>query len=617
MDFEKRTQLNPEQLEAASVGNGTFIVVAGCGSGKTLTMTHRIGNLVNNGVAPESILGLTFTRNAAQSMRDRLIPVLEDKASRVMLSTMHSFCHSILRNEGIAFEVLSDRDQMAFLRKIMKGLRLNDLALGTVIREISLAKNNLIPCEDFKDIYAGDATMLKIGKVFEEYERQKDHKLLLDFDDLLIRAMELLKDKESVRDKYRGIFRHIMVDEFQDTNPLQMEIVRLLLDDEEPDASFWVCGDDWQSIYAFTGASIGNILNFGVTFPGSRQFVLSVNYRSTPQILQACQNLIRHNQRKIDKTLTASRSEGEDVIVLECSSEEEEAILVVSEVMALIDRHDIGLEDIAVLYRANFQSMTLEEAFAKQKIPYRIEKGQGFYQRKEVKWLLDYLTLIDSPESDAGDEALRSIINVPNRYLGRKFLSELEAFCDQRGVRLYQGLRERPVDRSYLRKNVHDLVGFLDALMAGKDSMGPSEIIGLIRETLDYDRYVTDEDIPSPDDQKLQNVNHLQLSAVRFERIAPFLEHVASFQDESVQTGKEGVRFMTIHKAKGLEFRVVFVVGLVEGILPSRKGDLEEERRICFVGISRAKELLYLTHSLTYLGQPSRKSLFIDEIKGS
>lgn len=448
---------------------------------------------------------------------------------------MHSFSHYLLRNEGVPFEVLSDREQMIFIRKIIKRLRLNDLAIGTVIREISLAKNNLIALEDFEDIYAGDETILKIGKVFQEYEAQKAKKLLFGFDDLLLRAMDLLQGQDSIRDKYRGIFRHIMVDEFQDTNPLQMEIVRLLLDDEEPDTSFWVCGDDWQSIYAFTGASIGNILNFGVMFPHSHQFVLSVNYRSKPQILQACQNLIRHNQRKIDKTLQADQSQGEDVIVLECSSEEEEAVLVASEVMDLAYKRGIALEDIAILYRANFQSMTLEEAFTKQKIPYRIEKGQGFYHRKEVKWLLDYLTLIESPDSDAGDEALRSILNFPNRYMGRKFLGELEAFSDQRGVRLYQGLKEMPVEPPYLRKNVQEMIGFLDTLMGKKDKTGPSEIIGLIRETVDYDRYVTDEDIPCPDDQKLQNVNQLQLSAVRIEHIGPFLEHVASFQDETVQ----------------------------------------------------------------------------------
>ena len=380
-------QLNPKQKEAAAFVSGIAAVVAVPGSGKTLTMTSRIGNLVQrHGVAPESILGLTFTRNAALAMRQKLQPILEDRAKRVTLCTIHAFCHQLLRQEGRTFELLMGKEQLRFLRRILQKAKVRNLPTGMVLREISLAKSNLVSVPEFQALYEGDETLLAVAQVYEAYEQEKRQKGLKDFDDLLTQTHELLAADGNVLDKYRSTFQHILVDEFQDTNPAQMAILRQLVNGKNG-GSFWICGDDWQSIYAFTGASVGNILNFDKAFPKAARFVLNTNYRSTPQILAACQNLINHNIRKIDKTLATHNPAGENVVLLIATNEENEAFQVVQEIRDLVDHRGYALKDIAVLYRANSQSRAIEEAFSQHGISYHIEKGHNFFQRFEVKVL--------------------------------------------------------------------------------------------------------------------------------------------------------------------------------------------------------------------------------------
>jgi DNA helicase II / ATP-dependent DNA helicase PcrA len=610
-------KLNKEQQAAADFLDGICVVVAVPGAGKTLTMTHRIGNLVNkHGIAPESILGLTFTRNAADSMREKLAPVLNDMACRVHLATIHSFCHFLLRSEGRMFNILSGKDQLIFLRDIMKRLRMKELTTGMVLREISLAKNNLIDVAEFRELYGDDKTMQKVADIYEAYDQGKQKRLLMDFDDLLLEVYRLLNENELVREKYRGTFRHLLVDEYQDTNPVQMEILKILVNGNEEGASFWACGDDWQSVYGFIGASVANILNFRDIFPGAEQLILNLNYRSTPQILRACQNLIQHNQKRIDKELRTGNPDGEDVVVLESSSEETEALSLVNEIRELVDRRGYAHTDIAVLYRCNFQSRVIEESFSQHKIPYNIENGLCFYDRREVRILLDYLRVITNANSEEGDEALKSIINVPNRYIGRKFIAELDEFQPGSSMHLYEKLKFMPIELPYIRKNVREFIQLIDPLIQDAEALQPAELIQLLRSALDYDRYITDDDMPSPDDVKIENLNQLVMAASRFNNIPAFIEYTETFQNEAVSDNREGVRLMTVHRSKGLEFPVVFLVGMVENILPSKKGNLEEERRICFVAISRAMKLLYLSHSKTYLNQPAARSPFLDEILG-
>lgn len=291
-------------------------------------------------------------------------------------------------------------------------------------------------------------------------------------------------------------------------------------------------------------------------------------------------------------------------------------MIIANEIKDLTERKGYPLKDIAVLYRANFQSRFLEECFSQQNIPYQIQNGLGFYQRREVKLLLDYLTLISTPDSDEGDESLASIINVPNRYISRKFIGELEQYANDANIHMFQALKKINIDTPFIRHNVKDFIRFVEPLMDDADILSPAAVIGQIRSALDYDRFCTDDDIPSPDDQKILNIEQLVLAAARYDNVEPFLDYTRTFKSKS-SSNKDGVQLMTIHRAKGLEFPIVFVVGLVENIMPSKRGDIEEERRICFVAISRAKELLYLTYPSVYLCQPALRSIFIDEIRGT
>ena len=610
--------LNREQRKAASFTTGIAAVIAVPGSGKTEVMMQRIGQLVTrHSVPPENILGLTFTRNAAEEMRQRLVPVLGELASRVTLSTIHSFAHYLLRSEGKLFEILSGKDQLSFIKNLMKHKKLKDLSVGSVLREISLAKNNLISVEEFRCLYESDKNMLKVADIYAAYDLEKAKKYLYDFDDLLLETYLLLSTNINIRDKYADRYQHLLVDEFQDTNPVQLEIIKCLIDEKDDSGkSFWCAGDDWQSIFSFAGASVGNILNFQTTFRKSQIFILNVNYRSTPQILQACQNLIQHNVRKIEKTLRTNNADGDEVIVLESSSEEGEALSMINEIRDLTEQRGYAFKDIAVLYRANFQSRVVEETFAQMKIPYYIENGLNFYQRSEVRYLLDYLRLINNPDSEEGDEALKSILNVPNRYISRKFIQELTEFSNKLSVHLFAGLKQMPVDLPYIRINVRDFISFINPLVDYAPNLNPAEVLQMLRNQFDYDRFITDEDIPTPDDTKIQNLNQLQLSAARYSSIQAFLEYTDGFS-EQMSNDKEGIALMTIHKAKGLEFPIVFVIGLVEGITPTKRGDIEEERRIVFVAISRAMKILYICYSFTYMGQSAKKSIFIDEILGT
>ena len=612
--------LNNAQQKAAEFFTGVCAVIAVPGSGKTMTMTRRIGCLINNhGVAPENILGLTFTRSAAQTMKDRLVPVLNNMAGRVQLSTIHSFCLKLLKREGVTFEILTGKEQIRFVRDIIKKLRLKSLSVGLVLKEISLAKNNLIPVEEFFELYDGDKAMIQVAEVFQNYEEAKEKAMFKDFDDLLLDAYDLLANNPKVMEKYRNTFNHLLVDEFQDTTPAQLEMIKLLSGDDDPDGggandrSLWITGDDWQSIFAFTGASIGNIINFKSIFPTAEEIILDLNYRSTGKILKACQSLISHNVRKIEKTLKTDNGDGEDIVVLDSATEEEEAVLLVHEIVDLAERKGVRYKDIAILYRCNFQSRIIEEVFSQRKLPYQIENGLKFYDRYEVKCLLDYLRVINDPLSETGDEALSNILNIPNRYVSRKFISELEAYAEKKGCHLFDALKTIRIKLPYVRHNIKDFIQFMEPLIEDKDNLKPAEVIALLRECLDYDHFITEDEMPSPDDLKILNINQLQMAACKYQDVGSFLAYIETFVDADIGNDKEGVRLMTIHKAKGQEFPVVFVVGMVEGCMPTKKGNVEEERRICFVALSRAMNNLYLSWSRSSLGQPAKKSIFLEE----
>jgi DNA helicase-2/ATP-dependent DNA helicase PcrA len=604
-------QLNDQQLAASRFKSGIASVLAVPGSGKTLTMTNRIANLIHeHHVPPETILALTFTRNAAKAMRDKLKVLLNSASSKVTLSTIHAWSMWLLKEEGKTFDLLHGKEQLRFIRGVMKKHRVN-FSTCAIMREINLAKNNLISPDEMKKMNQDDFMMQKIASVYESYEKEKKKKFLLDFNDLLWEASSILKNNPDIREKYQQVFHHILVDEYQDTNPAQLELLKNLVGNNHG-SSFYVTGDDWQSIFSFTGADVSNILNFQQMYPESKQFILDINYRSTPQILEACLNLIKHNVNKIDKELNTNNQNGQDIMIIEASNEEDEVNKIVMEIEDLKSEYDWN--DIAILYRSNNQSMVVEEALLKHEIPYHIENGITFYQKPEVKALLDYLRLIQEPNTTDGDDALISILNIPNRYIGRRFITQLEEYADHQKY-LYQALKEMPIDVPYLRQNVKGFTRLIDSLIARKEDIEPSELLLMIRESLDYDRWIAEDDIQRPDDNLIANIDQLQLTAGKYHDIPSLLNYTDSFLEQR-QESDDGVSLMTIHKAKGLEFPVVFVIGFVDGVLPNAMGDIEEERRVAFVGISRAMKLLYLSYSTKHMGRAAKVSPFLEEIQG-
>jgi len=604
--------LSAQQLEAASFGGLRCSVVAVPGSGKTVTMTERIALLADDGVPPEAVLGLAFTRNAAGAMRERLAAAMGERASRVALSTIHGFCFSLLRRDGRSFEILEGRARVRLVGKLLAALRASEIPPGSVLAEISLAKNNLIDVGEYRLLHSGNPEKLRAARVYERYEAEKAGRMLLDFEDLLLEARKLLESAES-GPKYR-VYSHVLVDEYQDTTPAQVAVLKALTEGDGPGScALWTCGDDFQSIFGFAGAGAGNIVNFERFFPGSTRFVLDVNYRSTPQILKVCQRLLDAAPRKIPKELRTDNEPGEEAVVLRCEDEYEEASAAACEIAELAARGDFEWRDFAVLYRSNFQSRVLEETFSRMRIPYRVESGLNFYNRYEIRCLLDYLRLIVRPDSEAGDEALKRIVNVPFRYVGGTFLKELETFASERETSMWAALREMPASAAHLRRAAGEMVSLLDPLMEKAADTSPAETISFLRDALDYDRFVAEEDALSPDDAKSESLDQLQTAAGRFEDSRSFLDHA-----DRLATGSgndpDGVRLSTVHRAKGSEFPVVFVVGLNEGLMPHKNGDPEEERRICFVAVSRAMKRLYLLSAGTRTGRAVEPSAFLKEM---
>jgi len=607
-------ELNEQQRDAIDFTEGVAMVVAVPGSGKTLIMVERMARLVREGIAPENILGITFTKNAANTLKNRLRPLLGKQASRLSLSTIHGLCYRMLQSEGRLFTLLDDYKKIACLRRILEKLHINNVPLSLVISEIRFAKNRLISPDEYESLNRDDQTLHDIGQVYSDYEQEKDRRYFLDFDDLLTDTYQLLTENEDVRNKYSNIYRHILIDEYQDTNPAQLEIVKILVGCRG-NRSLYVVGDDSQSIYSFTGASVDSILRFSKMFPTAHEFRLTLNYRSTPQILKACSNLISHNKLKIDKELITENCDGEHVIVMEASSADEEANLVASEIEAIITRNLFKLGEIVVLYRANFQSRAIEEALIEHNIPYCVENNTNFYQRYEVCRLLDYLRIIAEPFSKKANEALLNILNVPNRYLSNRFKRELKIYAKKRSIPMFTALQEMPLKILYEQRYTKELTDLIASLQEMAKKTTTVEIISTIRTSLNYDRHISDLDIPCPDDPKIANIDQLQLAASRFDDIELFLDHASRFQRKIiVEKEKSQVRLMTIHKSKGMEFPVVFMIGLVDGLMPMSQGDIEEERRIAFVGMSRASRLLHLSYATKYKDQPSEPSIFLREM---
>ena len=625
--------LNKEQRQAVDTLDGPLLILAGAGSGKTRALTYRIANLVDHGVSPWNILALTFTNKAAREMRERTEALLGGSVKDMWVATFHSCCTRILRSDidklgrDRNFVIYDDDDQTSLIAAIMKRLGVNDkdITKRQIKEHISEAKNKSTEPEKFlmDNPYLDESVL----KVFREYQRSLKEYNALDFDDLLGKTLELFQSCPEVLQKYRSKFRYILVDEYQDTNVMQYHIVELLAREH---GNICVVGDDDQSIYGWRGADIRNILDFEKDFPGAKVIRLEQNYRSTSNILDAANAVIENNQGRKSKKLWTDNGRGDRIETFTADSERDEAHFVCRKIMEGV-RNGMNYGDFAVLYRMNAQSRIPETTMVNYGIPSKVYGGQRFYERKEIKDIMAYLRLIYNPFDDI---ALKRIINVPKRSIGDASIAELARVAEQEGKSmLVAALTSEHIDPRAMKK-IKPFADTMGEFIALSRTMPLSEFTWGMISALEYENYLKAEDKKGEVESRMDNLRELIGNIKEIEKdlsegedaLRAFLENVSLVSDiDSMNDGNGAVALMTLHSAKGLEFPVVFMIGMEENIFPTSRARndmsnhaMEEERRLCYVGMTRAKQKLYLINARqrNIFGNESynRKSRFIEEI---
>ena len=628
------TGLNKEQQQAVQHTEGPLLILAGAGSGKTKVLTVRVAYLLAQGVNPYEILAITFTNKAAKEMKSRVEGLVGDVANRIWLSTFHSFCAKFLRFEidsflgyNSNFTIYDTSDSQAVIKAALKALNLDDkyYPVGAMIAAISDAKNQLLFTSDFRK-QARDFYQQKVADVYEYYERELRKNNALAFDDLLLVAVKLLQSNAAVLDKYSHRFRYVMIDEYQDTNHAQYLLAKLL-------ASHWkniaVVGDADQSIYAWRGADIQNILDFEKDYPNCTSIKLEQNYRSTKIILDAANAVIDNNEGRPEKNLWTDKTEGAKIQHFTAQSEHEEAAFIGDTIAKKHDIHDVPYGDMAILYRTNAQSRVLEEALIKRALPYTMVGGTKFYDRKEIKDVLAYLRVLYNPFDDL---SLLRIINVPKRSIGVTTVAKLQEYARANGTSLFMTLTQLHLIDSIKGKTKEKLEEFGILIFTLVSEMENRTVLDILESILDRTGYLAQlEESTDPQDQaRAENIGELLSVAKDFQDTNPsgtvedFLEQVALVNDvDSFEQEESKVTLMTLHAAKGLEFPIVFLCGLEEGLFPHSRTlmnpeEIEEERRLAYVGITRAEKELYISNATTrtVFGRTSSylPSRFIDEI---
>lgn len=605
--------LNKEQRDAAQTITGPLLILAGAGSGKTKTLTHRIAHLIaDQKVWPSHILAVTFTNKAAREMRERLAGLLRqpnDRSFMPWMGTFHSICVRLLRMDGDAigishnFVIYDEDDRQGLIKQVMKALSISDKEMkpSAVSGAISSAKNALQDPDEY-EASAHYPFQKNVAKVYRQYEKRRKEAKALDFDDLLIEAVRLLKENQEIRAKWRTQFEYILIDEYQDTNAAQYQLVKLLTNDQQ---NICVVGDDWQSIYSWRGADFTNILNFERDFPGAKVVKLEQNYRSTGNILDAANEVITKNTQRTDKKLWTAEGPGAPVQVHGVYDEAEEARQVADRISAQVAVGARRFDDFAVLYRTNAQSYTLERAFLQLRVPYQIVGGVRFYDRKEIKDVVAYLRLIYQPSDRM---SFSRIANVPTRGVGATSLERFLTWQPDSGLDIIDALVELENTTVVTGKAKTSLVTLGIALQSLRETLetaSPVELIENVIQAVGYRDYILDG-TPQAEDRE-ENLGALLSDAQGFATLSDFLEEVALMSSADSQSDGNKVTLMTLHAAKGLEFPVVFMVGMEEGILPHSRvfeagpSELEEERRLCYVGMTRAREELHLSYAYSRL----------------
>lgn len=606
--------LNDAQKTAVQTTSGPILILAGAGSGKTKTLTHRIAHLLTSEqVWPNEILAVTFTNKAAREMRERLASLTNQPNSRNFMpwmGTFHGICVRLLRSDGdkigIApnFVIYDEDDRQGLIKQVMKelGLSADQIKPRAASSAISAAKNELLGPED----YALDASypfQQSIAKIYSGYEAARKTAGALDFDDLLIEVVRLLRESPETRDKYRQQFKHILIDEYQDTNAAQYAIVKSLVNEQK---NICVVGDDWQSIYSWRGADFKNILNFERDFPGAVVIKLEQNYRSTGSILEAAHNVITKNVERTDKKLWTEEGNGHPVQVHNTYDEAEEAYLVASRVTQQVQSGQYEYGDIAVLYRMNAQSYAFERAFLQHRIPYQIIGGVRFYDRKEIKDIVAYLRLIYQPLDRM---SFSRIVNVPTRGIGQTSFEKFITWQADSGMDIIDALVRVDEATSVTSRGRNALKALGDTLRSLQLEVAaekpPSDLIESLLRKTGYRDYILDGS-PQAEDRDA-NLSVLISDAKSFVGLSDYLEEVALMSSVDSDTDQSKVTLMTLHAAKGLEFPVVYMVGMEDGLFPHSRvfengpKELEEERRLCYVGMTRARKELYLTYAQSRL----------------
>lgn len=625
--------LNPQQQAAVDHPGGPVIVFAGAGSGKTRVITSRIARLLREGIPPSRILAVTFTNKAAREMRERVERQAGAEATGMWIGTFHSICAKMLRIDGRAigldphFVVYDDSDQMGLIREIFKSRNLEDRSLQprAILNEISSAKEKLLTPEAYGERVAGFVEKIA-AEIYKEYNALLRKANALDFDDLLYMAVRLLQQREDVRAKYQERFRHILVDEYQDVNLSQYEFVKLLAEGHQ---NVMVVGDDDQSIYAWRGADVRLIWKFHQDYPKVETIKLEQNYRSTKNILAAAHAVIEKNRSRASKQLWTDNPAGAPITLIQVGTEQEEAMTVAEAVLRDVKTGRRTYGDFAVLYRANAQSRVLEEAFLTLRIPHVLVGGQRFYERKEIKDLLCYLRLTWNPADDA---SVRRVLNVPARGIGDGSMGEIEQTAARENSTLLEALARQDVQSAIPKKAAGGVRQFVSAIEEARGLMAAGPVTPVLRHLLSASGYVDAlrEERSEEARGRLENLQELLNVTAQYDESADepslgeFLESVALVSDiDAADDSGSSVTLMTLHSAKGLEFPVVFLVGMEEGVFPHARSmgsdsELEEERRLCYVGMTRAKEELHVLHAhrRSLYGQPNfnRRSRFLDDV---
>ncbi len=629
--------LNEQQREAVLHTEGPILILAGAGSGKTRVLTHRVAYLIGEaGVNPWNILAITFTNKAAGEMRERIDMMVGAEAQSVWVSTFHSACVRILRRYidrlgyDPHFTIYDADDQKTVMRDVCKRLEIDTKLYKekTFLSVISSAKDELVSPEQFALEAQTDFARQRQARVYTEYQRVLRENNALDFDDLIVKCVELLQSDAEVRDYYQERFRYVMVDEYQDTNTAQFHLVRLLAGKYR---NLCVVGDDDQSIYKFRGANIENILSFETYFPDATVIRLEENYRSTQDILDAANAVIRNNKGRKTKTLWTEKGSGEGIEFHQLENAYEEAELIAHSIQSFVRQGTYRYGDCAVLYRTNAQSRMLEERFVAESIPYRIFGGVNFYARREIKDVLAYLKTIDNGRDDV---AATRIINVPRRGIGATTIARVQAYANERGIGFYDALTRADAIPDVKPAAVGKIRVFTDCIEELRAKVPHLSIVDMIRAVLDatgYGRELSVSDDPE-DQARMENIEELISKAASYEEteeepsLSGFLEDVALVADiDNLEEGSDYVALMTMHSAKGLEFANVYLAGMEDGLFPGYMTitnddplELEEERRLCYVGITRAKEHLTLTSARERMTrgetQYHKVSRFVEEI---